>query len=147
MTTRLLVVRIRWIPAEREREAAGRDDLQELTVEVEERAVGRLHGDATGAADPRVELDARSGEAPWSPPCRQLDGIDQRPIDVGPRSAEPSRESHDACRGRPHGQWRLGSRPAASRPRNVYARFAPSGCMKGVARMSRYARASGLPFR
>ena len=34
-------------------------------------------------------------------------------------------------------QWRLGSRPAASCPRNAYARFAPSGCMKGSARTSR----------
>ena len=34
-------------------------------------------------------------------------------------------------------QWRLASRPAASCPRNAYARLAPSGCMNGIARTSR----------
>jgi hypothetical protein len=34
-------------------------------------------------------------------------------------------------------QWRLGWWPAASCPRNVWARLAPSGCMKGSARTSR----------
>src|SRR5215211_4274856 len=93
---RLAIVGIGRIPSKRVRQTGGRIDLQELSQEVEEIAIRRLHRDAIPGADARVELNAGGGEASGAPPFREFPRIAQPPVDDPPgerqNTLEPQRQ-------------------------------------------------------
>src|SRR5262245_65676009 len=76
---RFSVVRSGLVPAEGVHEAARRVDLDELAREVEQIAVGWLHGEAVAAGNPEVEVGLRQGASAWAPPPGQLNWLGQHP--------------------------------------------------------------------
>lgn len=82
---RLAIIRVRWVPSKRVGQASQRLDLAELSLKIEQIAVGWLHRDPVAASDTRVELDAGSSKPSGAPPFRKLVRVCMRSENERPR--------------------------------------------------------------